>query len=95
MKVAIVGGGPAGLYLALLLKRAATEHEVTVLERNGPNDTYGWGVVFSDQTLESLRAADEPTYSEITRSFVHWYNIDIHLIDKDSGRPRVQWHRAQ
>lgn len=81
MKVVIVGGGPAGLYLAVLLKRNDSAHSVTVLERNGPDDTYGWGVVFSDQTLENFRAADEPTYSEIARNFAHWDNIDIHFKD--------------
>lgn len=81
MKVVIIGGGPTGLYLALLMKQANSAHVITVLERNRPYDTYGWGVVFSDQTLDNFRGADEPTYSEIARTFVHWDDIDIHFKD--------------
>ena len=77
MKVAIVGGGPAGLYTALLLKKADLHHDVTVLERNRAEDTFGWGVVFSDQTLENFRAADEPTFRAITENFAHWDDIDV------------------
>ena len=77
MKVAIVGAGPAGLYTALLLKKADPLHEVTVVERNRADNTFGWGVVFSDQTLENFRAADEPTYREIVANFAHWDDIDV------------------
>ena len=77
MKVAIVGGGPAGLYTALLMKKADPHHDVTVLERNRADDTFGWGVVFSDQTLENFRAADEPTFQAITENFAHWDDIDV------------------
>jgi anthraniloyl-CoA monooxygenase len=78
LKVAIVGGGPAGLYLAILLRKADPAHRVTVLERNRPDDTFGWGVVFSDQTLGNLRAADRESHAEIEASFAHWDEIDVH-----------------
>ncbi|HUQ49763.1 MAG TPA: bifunctional salicylyl-CoA 5-hydroxylase/oxidoreductase, partial [Terriglobales bacterium] len=79
MKVAIIGGGPAGLYLSILLKLADPSHRITVIERNAPDSTFGWGVVFSDQTLENFRAADQDTYKQITKSFAHWDDIDIHF----------------
>ncbi len=78
MKIAIVGGGPAGLYLAILLGKSDASHEVTVLERNRPDDTYGFGVVFSDATLENLAAADPETFAAIERAFFHWDDIDVH-----------------
>jgi anthraniloyl-CoA monooxygenase len=77
--VAIAGGGPAGLYLAILLRKANPAHRVTVYERNRPDDTFGWGVVFSNQTLESFKAADRETYDAIEASFARWDDIDIHF----------------
>jgi anthraniloyl-CoA monooxygenase len=79
LKVAVIGGGPAGLYLALLMKRADPSHRVTVLERNRPDDTFGWGVVFSEQTLGNLRSADSASYDEIARHFARWDDIDVHF----------------
>ncbi|MGH7655281.1 MAG: bifunctional salicylyl-CoA 5-hydroxylase/oxidoreductase [Gemmatimonadaceae bacterium] len=81
MKVVTVGGGPAGLYFALLLKKQNPAHSVTVLERNGPLDAYGWGVVFSEQTLGNLRDADAESYDEITRSFARLDDIDVCVND--------------
>jgi anthraniloyl-CoA monooxygenase len=78
MKVNVVGAGPSGLYLAILLKKADPAHEVTVVERNAPDATFGWGVVFSEETLGALRDADYTTYLEITDSFARWTSIDIH-----------------
>jgi len=79
MRVLCIGGGPAGLYLALLLKRADARHAVRVVERNRPYDTFGWGVVFSDQTLGNLASADPETARNIADSFNHWDDIDVHF----------------
>jgi len=79
MNVIVLGGGPAGLYFALLLKKGRPGDEVTLYERNAADDTFGWGVVFSDQTLENFRLADEPTYQAILDNFAHWDDIDIHV----------------
>jgi anthraniloyl-CoA monooxygenase len=77
MKIKIIGGGPAGMYFAILMKHADAAHEITIYERNGPDDTFGWGVVFSGKTLRNLRANDEPTHAAITRSFAAWDNVDV------------------
>ena len=78
MRIVSIGGGPAGLYFAILRKRAHPADDVRVLERHRPGDTFGFGVVFSDATLENLAAADPPTYEAVTRSFHHWDDIEIH-----------------
>ncbi|MFZ0064274.1 MAG: FAD-dependent monooxygenase [Pyrinomonadaceae bacterium] len=85
MKINIIGGGPAGLYFAILMKLADPAHEIAVWERNGPDDTFGWGVVFSGKTLSNLRAADAISHEEITRDFEAWNNVDVlHGEDKIS-----------
>src|SRR5919108_5792288 len=78
MRIAIVGGGPGGLYLSILLKKLEPSLDVTVYERNAPDDTFGFGVVFSDETLAAFEAADPETYAEITRRFARWAEIDVH-----------------
>jgi anthraniloyl-CoA monooxygenase len=77
MRVEIVGGGPAGLYLGILLKKADRTAEVRVVERNAPDATFGWGVVFSEETLGSLRDADPETHLAITDTFARWDRVDI------------------
>lgn len=77
MRVVVLGGGPAGLYFALLAKKADARREVLVLERNPPDATYGWGVVFSEETLGALRDADRPSYDALTESFASWGAIDV------------------
>jgi len=77
MNIVCIGGGPAGLYVALLMKKQDASHRITVIERNRPYDTFGWGVVFSDQTLGNLARADQPTARDILDAFNHWDDIDI------------------
>lgn len=77
MRITILGGGPAGLYFALLMKKQDARHEVTVVERDGPNDTFGWGIVFSDQTFAYLRDSDRPSFEAITGACETWDNVDV------------------
>src|SRR3954462_8800367 len=78
MRIAIVGGGPAGLYFAILAKRLDAAHDITVYERNAADDTFGFGVVFSDETLEGIQAADPETYAALAPQFARWAEIDVH-----------------
>jgi len=78
VRIVCIGGGPAGLFFSIVMKSARPDAEIVVLERNRPTDTFGWGVVFSDQTLGNIAAADPPTYERIVASFVHWDDIDVH-----------------
>jgi len=77
-RVVCIGGGPAGLYSAILFRKALPRAQVEVYERNRPDDTFGWGVVFSDRTMAGFRAADEPSHQAITAGFHHWDDIDVH-----------------
>jgi anthraniloyl-CoA monooxygenase len=76
-RILCIGGGPAGLYFALLMKSRNLALTVTVVERNKPLDTFGWGVVLSDQTLDNLRVADATTAAEIGDAFNHWDDIEV------------------
>ncbi|HEX2329838.1 MAG TPA: bifunctional salicylyl-CoA 5-hydroxylase/oxidoreductase [Candidatus Angelobacter sp.] len=77
MRIVCLGGGPAGLYLSILLKKARPDWDVTVVERNRPTDTFGWGIVFSDKTMDGFRTSDAETHAQITRAFRHWDDIDV------------------
>jgi anthraniloyl-CoA monooxygenase len=77
MRIVCVGGGPAGLYFGLLMKQANPAHRISVVERNRPYDTFGWGVVFSDATMENMRAWDAPTADAIEVAFNHWDDIEV------------------
>jgi len=79
VKIACIGGGPAGLYFGLLMKLQNPANEIVVIERNRPYDTFGWGVVFSDATLQNLREADPVSAQTIANEFSHWDDIDIHF----------------
>ena len=78
MRIAVIGGGPAGLYFSLLMKATDPSHEIEVYERNKADDTFGFGVVFSDETLGNFRDADAETYYDIIASFAYWDAIDVH-----------------
>jgi anthraniloyl-CoA monooxygenase len=78
MRIGVLGAGPAGLYFSLLMKKADPAHEIVVVERNAPDATFGWGVVFSEETLGALRDADHESHVAITDSFARWNAIDVH-----------------
>ena len=82
MRAVCLGGGPGGLYFAISLKRRDPKHEVVVIERNRPNDTFGWGVVLSDETLANLQANDPESAARIHESFVYWNDIEVHYRGK-------------
>jgi anthraniloyl-CoA monooxygenase len=77
MRIVCIGGGPAGLYFGLLMKKENPAHRITVVERNKPYDTFGWGVVFSDATMDNMRAWDVESAQEIESAFNHWDDIEV------------------
>lgn len=79
MKIACIGGGPAGLYFAILMKLCDPHTEIEVFERNRPGDTFGWGVVFSDQTMENLRRSDPISAKAMQDELTHWDDIEVHV----------------
>jgi anthraniloyl-CoA monooxygenase len=81
MKIHIVGGGPAGLYFAILMKHGWPDTQITVFERNRADDTFGFGVVFSAETLSTFERYDRETYRAITNNFAYWDDIEIHFRD--------------
>src|ERR1700722_8479446 len=78
MRIAVIGGGPGGLYFAILMRKVAPDCSVTVFERHRATDAFGFGVVFSDETLTVFEHADPESYRAITERFTHWTDIDIH-----------------
>jgi anthraniloyl-CoA monooxygenase len=81
-KIGVVGGGPAGLYSAILLKKAAPEAEITVVEKNPRGVTWGWGVVFSEETMTHFAEADAESFVVISKAFARWDAIDVHFKDR-------------
>src|SRR5258708_37673102 len=78
MRVGVVGGGPGGLYFSARTRQLSSAHEITVWERNAANDTFGFGVVFSDETLGGIEHADPLIYAAMEREFARWDDIDVH-----------------
>ena len=79
MNIVCIGGGPAGLYFGLLMKLRHPAHQITVVERNKPYDTFGWGVVFSDATMDNMLRCDPVTAAEVELAFNHWDDIELHF----------------
>src|SRR5579863_2941642 len=79
VRIAVLGGGPGGLYFAALAKQLDARHDITVWERNAADDTFGFGVVFSDETLGGIEHADLEIFAEMRREFARWDDIDVHF----------------
>src|SRR5438552_15382215 len=79
MRIAVLGGGPGGLYFAALAKQLDAGHEITAWERNASDDTFGFGVVFSDETLGGIEHADAEIHLRMEREFARWDDIDVHF----------------
>src|SRR3954467_13256494 len=82
VRIAVIGGGPGGLYFAALAKQLDPDHEITVWERNAAGDTFGFGVVFSDETLGGIQHADRSILDQMQREFARWDDIDVHFKDR-------------
>ncbi|MGI8994007.1 MAG: bifunctional salicylyl-CoA 5-hydroxylase/oxidoreductase [Nocardioidaceae bacterium] len=82
MRIAVVGAGPGGLYFAALVKQLGPEHEITIWERNAADDTFGFGVVFSDETLGGIEHADPAIHASMQAEFARWDDIDVHVADE-------------
>src|SRR5262245_29390311 len=95
MRIVCVGGGPAGLYFALLMKKLNPAHPIRVVERNRAYDTFGWGVVFSDATMENMRRADPLTAAEIESAFNHWDDIEVIIQRGAHGTGRYRAHQRR
>jgi anthraniloyl-CoA monooxygenase len=89
VRIAVIGGGPGGLYFSLLARQLGPGHEITVWERNAPDDTFGFGVVFSDETLGGIEHADPSVYRAMEREFARWDDIDIRFRPEESGPATV------
>ena len=79
MRIAVIGGGPGGLYFSALVKQLDPAADITVWERNAPDDTFGFGVVFSDQTLSGIKASDMPVFEAMGERFAYWDDVDVHF----------------
>ncbi|MDQ3954981.1 MAG: hypothetical protein M3285_05465, partial [Actinomycetota bacterium] len=77
MKIASIGGGPAGLFFSIMMKKADPSHEIIVFERNAPDATFGFGVVFSERTMDYLEEADEETFGALTEASAEWTDIEV------------------
>ncbi len=82
LKIHVIGGGPGGLYFSILMKKANPDHQITIHERNREDDTFGFGVVFSDETLGNFMSQDDDTYNEITNAFAYWDEIEVRYRDE-------------
>jgi anthraniloyl-CoA monooxygenase len=82
MKIAVIGAGPSGLYFAISMKLRNPAHQIEVYERNGPDDTFGWGVVLSDETMGHLEASDPESARLMAGEYAHWDDIDVHIKDR-------------
>ena len=86
MRAVCIGGGPGGLYFGICMKLRNPDHEILVVERNKADDTFGWGVVFSDQTMERLQANDTRSADWILDQFAHWMTLKSIIETISSGR---------